>query len=220
MFIKRLMKPSRSLRSWRTELCRGSCALVSVSVEHEDSPRMGAVRGVVLESQYLLEPSGTERTRLTHISRVDLRCGLTPSVLTVKVSINTAIINVLYLPFLVPGEDLQNGTTRPSVTCVSMKSRGSAPRFSLRIRRALRPRSEPQKQALSWVTPKGNHPGNGLWCLFMLLSHTEPVCTILYRVTVISVFYVILLKNKQIHKPKHTSENTTSLSEATISSIL
>ncbi|CAB1458203.1 unnamed protein product [Pleuronectes platessa] len=61
------------LRSWRTELCRGSCALVSVSVEHEDSPRMGGLRGVVLESQYLLEPCGTDRTRLTHISRVDLR---------------------------------------------------------------------------------------------------------------------------------------------------
>uniref|UniRef100_A0A671X7T3 StAR related lipid transfer domain containing 13a n=1 Tax=Sparus aurata TaxID=8175 RepID=A0A671X7T3_SPAAU len=61
------------LRSWRTDLCRGSCALVCVSIEHEDSPRMGAVRGVVLESQYLLEPCGTGRTRLTHISRVDLR---------------------------------------------------------------------------------------------------------------------------------------------------
>nr|XP_019952887.1 PREDICTED: stAR-related lipid transfer protein 13 isoform X2 [Paralichthys olivaceus] len=61
------------LRSWRTDLCKGSCALVCVSVEHEDSPRMGAVRGVVLESQYLLEPFGMERTRLTHISRVDLR---------------------------------------------------------------------------------------------------------------------------------------------------
>ncbi|KAF3705762.1 StAR-related lipid transfer protein 13 START domain-containing protein 13 [Channa argus] len=61
------------LRSWRTDLCKGSCALVCVSIEHDDSPRMGAVRGVVLESQYLLEPCGTARTRLTHISRVDLR---------------------------------------------------------------------------------------------------------------------------------------------------
>ncbi|KAM3601020.1 uncharacterized protein V6R79_006153 [Siganus canaliculatus] len=61
------------LRSWRTDLCKGSCALVCASVEHDDSPRMGAVRGVVLESQYLLEPCGTGRTRLTHISRVDLR---------------------------------------------------------------------------------------------------------------------------------------------------
>ncbi|XP_068186455.1 stAR-related lipid transfer protein 13 isoform X2 [Antennarius striatus] len=61
------------LRSWRTDLCKGSCALVCVSVEHDDSPRMAAVRRVVLESQYLLEPCGTGRTRLTHISRVDLR---------------------------------------------------------------------------------------------------------------------------------------------------
>lgn len=61
------------LRSWRTDLCKGSCALVCASVDHEDSPRTGAVRGVVLESQYLLEPSGTGRTRLTHICRVDLR---------------------------------------------------------------------------------------------------------------------------------------------------
>ncbi|KAF7206446.1 stAR-related lipid transfer protein 13 isoform X3 [Nothobranchius furzeri] len=61
------------LRSWRTDMGKGSCALVCVSVEHEDSPCTGAVRGVVLESQYLLEPCGTGRTRLTHISRVDLR---------------------------------------------------------------------------------------------------------------------------------------------------
>ncbi|XP_053703354.1 stAR-related lipid transfer protein 13 isoform X2 [Synchiropus splendidus] len=61
------------LRSWRTDLCKGSCALVCVSVEHEDSPQIGAIRGVVLESQYLLEPCGPGRTRLTHLSRVDLR---------------------------------------------------------------------------------------------------------------------------------------------------
>ncbi|XP_005952540.2 protein O-linked-mannose beta-1,2-N-acetylglucosaminyltransferase 1 [Haplochromis burtoni] len=61
------------LRSWRTDLCKGSSALVSVSVDHEDSPPIGSVRGVVLESQYLLEPCGTGRTRLTHICRVDLR---------------------------------------------------------------------------------------------------------------------------------------------------
>lgn len=61
------------LRSWRTELCKGSSALVCVSVEHDHSSRLGGVRGVVLESQYLLEPCGSGRTRLTHISRVDLR---------------------------------------------------------------------------------------------------------------------------------------------------
>ncbi|KAM4547204.1 stAR-related lipid transfer protein 13 isoform 3-T3 [Fundulus diaphanus] len=61
------------LRSWRTDLCKESCALVCVSIEHDDSPCVGAVRGVVLESQYLLEPSGTGKTKVTHISRVDLR---------------------------------------------------------------------------------------------------------------------------------------------------
>lgn len=61
------------LRSWRADLCKGSSALVCVSVDHEDSPPTGSVRGVVLESQYLLEPCGTGRTRLTHVSRVDLR---------------------------------------------------------------------------------------------------------------------------------------------------
>ncbi|XP_056911058.1 stAR-related lipid transfer protein 13-like isoform X4 [Takifugu flavidus] len=69
-------QPSREyvvLRSWRTELCKGSCALVCTSVDHDESQRTGAVRGVVLESQYLLEPCGTARTRLTHVSRVDLR---------------------------------------------------------------------------------------------------------------------------------------------------
>lgn len=70
------------LRSWRTDLCKGSCALVCESVEHEDSPRMAAVRGVVLESQYLLEPCGSGKTRLTHISRVDLRCRQTSNTLT------------------------------------------------------------------------------------------------------------------------------------------
>ncbi|KAJ8404710.1 hypothetical protein AAFF_G00335730 [Aldrovandia affinis] len=71
--------PSRDfvvLRSWRTDLPKGTCALVSVSVDHEDSP-MGGVRAVVLESQYLLEPCGSGKSRLTHICRVDLK-GRTP----------------------------------------------------------------------------------------------------------------------------------------------
>uniref|UniRef100_A0AAV2J6N0 StAR-related lipid transfer protein 13 n=1 Tax=Knipowitschia caucasica TaxID=637954 RepID=A0AAV2J6N0_KNICA len=61
------------LRSWRTDLGRGACALVTASVDHEDSAGTGSVRGVVLESHFLLEPSGTDRTRLTHLCRVDLR---------------------------------------------------------------------------------------------------------------------------------------------------
>ncbi|XP_036379847.1 stAR-related lipid transfer protein 13 isoform X2 [Megalops cyprinoides] len=68
--------PSRDfvvLRSWRTDMPKGTCALVSVSVDHEDSPAMGGVRGMVLESQYLLEPCGSGKSRLTHICRIDLK---------------------------------------------------------------------------------------------------------------------------------------------------
>lgn len=60
-------------RSWRVDLPKGTCALVSVSVDHEDSTAMGGVRGVVLESQYLLEPCGSGKSRLTHICRIDLK---------------------------------------------------------------------------------------------------------------------------------------------------
>ncbi|XP_066506880.1 stAR-related lipid transfer protein 13 isoform X2 [Hoplias malabaricus] len=68
--------PSRDfvvLRTWRTDMQKGVCVLVSVSIEHEDSAPMGGVRGVVLESQYLLEPCGSGKSRLTHICRVDLK---------------------------------------------------------------------------------------------------------------------------------------------------
>uniref|UniRef100_A0A8C9VHT2 StAR-related lipid transfer protein 13 n=1 Tax=Scleropages formosus TaxID=113540 RepID=A0A8C9VHT2_SCLFO len=68
--------PSRDfvvLRSWRMELAKGACALVSVSVDHEDCLPLGGVRAVVLESHYLLEPCGSGKCRLTHICRVDLK---------------------------------------------------------------------------------------------------------------------------------------------------
>ncbi|KAL4608553.1 stAR-related lipid transfer protein 13 isoform X1 [Arapaima gigas] len=61
------------LRSWKMELAKGACALVSVSVDHEDCSPLGSVRGVVLESHYLLEPCGSGKCRLTHICRIDLK---------------------------------------------------------------------------------------------------------------------------------------------------
>ncbi|XP_067253840.1 stAR-related lipid transfer protein 13 isoform X5 [Chanodichthys erythropterus] len=61
------------LRTWRTDMPRGVCVLVSVSIDHEESPQLAGVRGVVLESQYLLEPCGSGKSRLTHICRVDLK---------------------------------------------------------------------------------------------------------------------------------------------------
>ncbi|XP_037325240.2 stAR-related lipid transfer protein 13 isoform X2 [Pungitius pungitius] len=72
--------PSRDfvvLRSWRTDLPKGACSLVSVSIEHEDCPPVGGVRAIVLESNYLLEPCGSGKSRLTHICRVDMK-GRTP----------------------------------------------------------------------------------------------------------------------------------------------
>ncbi|XP_005147672.1 stAR-related lipid transfer protein 13 isoform X3 [Melopsittacus undulatus] len=61
------------LRTWRTDLPKGMCMLVAVSVEHEEAPLMGAVRAIVMDSQYLIEPCGSGKARLTHICRIDLK---------------------------------------------------------------------------------------------------------------------------------------------------
>ncbi|XP_028904308.1 stAR-related lipid transfer protein 13 isoform X3 [Ornithorhynchus anatinus] len=61
------------LRTWRTDLPRGTCTLVALSVEHEEAPLLGGVRAVVLDSQYLIEPCGSGKSRLTHVCRIDLR---------------------------------------------------------------------------------------------------------------------------------------------------
>lgn len=135
-------------RSWRTDLCKGSCALVCLSVEHDDSPHTGAVRGVVLESQYLLEPCGTARTRLTHISRVDLRCGQILSALILEALLPIANEKYALSVVCIAGGGLQNGTIRLLATCVLIKSRRSAPPFTCWIRRAPRSRLEHQESVL------------------------------------------------------------------------
>lgn len=68
--------PSRDfvvLRTWKTDLPKGMCALLSLSVDHEEAPLMGGVRAIVMDSQYLIEPCGSGKSRLTHICRVDLK---------------------------------------------------------------------------------------------------------------------------------------------------
>ncbi|XP_053419130.1 stAR-related lipid transfer protein 13 isoform X2 [Nycticebus coucang] len=68
--------PSRDfvvLRTWKTDLPKGMCTLVSLSVEHEEALLLGGVRAVVMDSQYLIEPCGSGKSRLTHISRIDLK---------------------------------------------------------------------------------------------------------------------------------------------------
>ncbi|EGV98874.1 stAR-related lipid transfer protein 13 isoform X2 [Cricetulus griseus] len=68
--------PSRDfvvLRTWKTDLPKGMCTLVSLSVEHEEAQLIGGVRAVVMDSQYLIEPCGSGKSRLTHICRIDLK---------------------------------------------------------------------------------------------------------------------------------------------------
>uniref|UniRef100_A0A8D2KZL0 StAR related lipid transfer domain containing 8 n=1 Tax=Varanus komodoensis TaxID=61221 RepID=A0A8D2KZL0_VARKO len=61
------------LRTWRTDLPRGGCLLVSLSLDHKKLPLEAGVRAVVLTSQYLMEPCGMGRAKVTHICRADLR---------------------------------------------------------------------------------------------------------------------------------------------------
>ncbi|XP_067903570.1 stAR-related lipid transfer protein 8 isoform X2 [Heterodontus francisci] len=65
------------LRTWRANLLKETCILVAVSVEHDSVHLEGGVRAVVLNSQYLVEACDSGRSRLTYISRTDLR-GRTP----------------------------------------------------------------------------------------------------------------------------------------------
>lgn len=59
-------------RTWLTDLPKGACALVCTSVDHEGAPVVG-IRANVLTSRYFIEPCGANKSRLSHISRVDCR---------------------------------------------------------------------------------------------------------------------------------------------------
>ncbi|XP_076446493.1 rho GTPase-activating protein 7-like isoform X2 [Babylonia areolata] len=67
------------LRYWRADLVKGACALVSRSVEHcgwkgaTEADYDQGVRAVELGNYHLMEPCGSGRSRLTFISRTDLR---------------------------------------------------------------------------------------------------------------------------------------------------
>ncbi|XP_040274742.1 rho GTPase-activating protein 7 isoform X1 [Bufo bufo] len=60
------------LRSWRTNLPKGACALQTTSVEHDQAPLLG-VRVNVLLSKYLIEPCSTGKSKLTYLCRADMR---------------------------------------------------------------------------------------------------------------------------------------------------
>ena len=63
------------LRAW-TDLDKGVCALVSTSINHPRAPPSNGVPSIVLASRYLVEPLENGKSRLTYISRVDQRWGL------------------------------------------------------------------------------------------------------------------------------------------------
>ncbi|CAM9610528.1 unnamed protein product [Lampetra planeri] len=61
------------LRTWRTDLPKGCCALTAVSVQHALDSAADTVRALVLDSRYLVEPCGAGRSKLTHVCRTDVR---------------------------------------------------------------------------------------------------------------------------------------------------
>nr|XP_006075456.1 rho GTPase-activating protein 7 isoform X1 [Bubalus bubalis] len=60
------------LRTWRTNLPKGACALLLTSVDHDRAPVVG-VRVNVLLARYLIEPCGSGKSKLTYMCRADLR---------------------------------------------------------------------------------------------------------------------------------------------------
>uniref|UniRef100_A0A8D8HEB1 StAR-related lipid transfer protein 13 n=1 Tax=Culex pipiens TaxID=7175 RepID=A0A8D8HEB1_CULPI len=66
------------LRQWNTQQSRGTCVIVEVSISHNGAQLLlDGVRGVVLASRYLIEPCGSGKCKLMHLSRVDMK-GRTP----------------------------------------------------------------------------------------------------------------------------------------------
>ncbi|XP_004592737.2 rho GTPase-activating protein 7 isoform X2 [Ochotona princeps] len=76
-FVQNSMAPHPArdfvvLRTWRTNLPKGACALLLTSVDHDRAPMVG-VRVNVLLSRYLMEPCGPGKSKLTYMCRADLR---------------------------------------------------------------------------------------------------------------------------------------------------
>lgn len=62
------------VRTWKTDLPKGACLIVETSVEHPDAMVIpNSTRGIVLASRYFIEPCGSGKSRLLHMSRVDTR---------------------------------------------------------------------------------------------------------------------------------------------------
>lgn len=76
-FVRRKIVPLPNeeycvIRTWRTDLPKDACLVVETSVDHEDASAIpNTIRGIVLASRYLIEPCGSGRSRVVHLSRVD-----------------------------------------------------------------------------------------------------------------------------------------------------
>ncbi|XP_046852869.1 rho GTPase-activating protein 7-like isoform X2 [Xenia sp. Carnegie-2017] len=71
-----LLHPPRDhvvLRAWRSKIDNGKCVIATTSVAHTSSVTSESIRTTVLASRYLIEPIDCNRSRLTHVYRVDLR---------------------------------------------------------------------------------------------------------------------------------------------------
>lgn len=80
---------------------------------------LGGTRGIVLASRYLIEPCGSGKSRIMHLSRVDTKYVI---VLFVSLSFifNFFLLTFIFLSF---AEDaLQNGITKATVTLLPFTS--------------------------------------------------------------------------------------------------
>ncbi|RZC32362.1 START domain containing protein [Asbolus verrucosus] len=60
------------IRTWKTDLPKDACLIIETSVDHQDAVAIpNTIRGIVLASRYLIEPCGSGRSKLLHLSRVD-----------------------------------------------------------------------------------------------------------------------------------------------------
>lgn len=64
------------LRSWRSDQPRGTYLVAEMSIDHPEAPSpsgtVPSTRGIVLASRYLIQPCGAGKSRLVHLSRVDI----------------------------------------------------------------------------------------------------------------------------------------------------
>lgn len=114
----RYIIPLNAYRSWRSDLPRGACVIVETSVDHVlASLLLGGVRGVVLASRYLIEPAGNGRSKIMHLSRVDIKWVVWRIVKNFNVLTYDCSWWCKKISLNFSGVKHRNGITKPMVTC-------------------------------------------------------------------------------------------------------